>query len=117
MIIRFVLLLALIPAVLGGFALFWRKNPPGYVNWAYGYRTRRSMQSQESWDYAHQLCAKLFPRYNLITLIGSEIALLIGHLVFKANVELVAVCLLSIQIVLILLMCLPIDKALKQKFD
>jgi hypothetical protein len=115
MIFIWAFVLAVMPVPIGLFALVWRKYPPADIG-IYGYRTKLSMQSKESWDYAHKLCAKLFPRYNLITLIASEIVLFIGYAVAKDNMMIIAICLLVIQIVLVFLMCVPIDRALKEKF-
>jgi ACR3 family arsenite efflux pump ArsB len=115
MIFIWAFVLAVIPVPLGLFALAWRKNPPADIG-IYGYRTKLSMRSKESWDYAHKLCAKLFPRYNLILLIASEIVLFIGYAISKDHVMIIAICLLVIQTVLVFLMCIQIDRALKEKF-
>jgi uncharacterized membrane protein len=40
--------------------LILRAWPPKVINSIYGYRTPRSSQSQEAWDYANRLAGKLF---------------------------------------------------------
>lgn len=41
------------------FGLFLFKFQPKTINWMYGYRTFRSMKSQEAWDFANRYSAKL----------------------------------------------------------
>lgn len=42
----------LIPITMIGVGYWFKKNPPKSINWIYGYRTKRSMSSQEAWDVA-----------------------------------------------------------------
>lgn len=53
-------LVLLVPGVIlllaGGVAMAF---PPRRVNWWYGYRTPRSMRSQETWDDSNRLAARL----------------------------------------------------------
>ena len=49
--------------VVGGFGfliggLVMRKHPPKDMNWVYGYRTKRSMASQEAWDFGQHYSSK-----------------------------------------------------------
>ena len=52
----------LLPLVLGPIffivGLILLKFPPKKINHIYGYRTKRSMQNQEIWDFAQQFSAK-----------------------------------------------------------
>lgn len=50
-----------------------KKYPPEEINGFYGFRTRRSMQSQEAWDFAQTMGA------NQMILVG-KIGLLLGLL-------------------------------------
>ena len=45
-------MLLLIPAVMIVVGAVFLKRPPKRVNGFYGYRTQRSMSSQEAWDFA-----------------------------------------------------------------
>jgi uncharacterized membrane protein len=38
-------------------AFLFKRFPPKKINHWYGYRTPRSMRSQQAWDYANQYCA------------------------------------------------------------
>ena len=57
-------LLPLIMVVFG--KLF--QHCPGKINSVFGYRTRRSMASQEAWNFAHHACGKLWFRWGLVLL-------------------------------------------------
>ena len=56
----------------------WRflKKPPKKINGFYGYRTTRSMKNQQTWDYAHQVCGKLWFRAGAVMLPLSLLAML-----------------------------------------
>lgn len=46
----------LLPAVLvllSGY--IWQRFPPKKINYLYGYRTRRSMLNQQTWDFANRI--------------------------------------------------------------
>ena len=55
----FSLILALSGIVFLIASLIMRFKPPASINHLYGYRTPRSMKSQENWDYAQQRSAGL----------------------------------------------------------
>ena len=57
-------LLPLIMVVFG--KLF--QHCPEEINSVFGYRTRRSMASQEAWNFAHHVCGKLWFRWGLVLL-------------------------------------------------
>lgn len=57
-------LLPLIMVVFG--KLF--QHCPEEINSVFGYRTRRSMASQEAWNFAHHACGKLWFRWGLVLL-------------------------------------------------
>ena len=52
-----------------GFVLL--QFPPKKINSLYGYRTARSMRSQEAWDFAQKFSAKLLMKYGVALMIVS----------------------------------------------
>lgn len=42
--------------------------PPRRINWFYGYRTPRSMRSQEAWDDSNRLAARLMVVVGVLSL-------------------------------------------------
>lgn len=49
----------------------WKYSPPEKINDTYGYRTARSMQSQQSWNAAQQICAKALRVTGIILAAGA----------------------------------------------
>lgn len=49
--------------------------PPKKVNYLYGYRTFRSMKSQEAWNFANRFSAKYLLGVSLITCLMQAFAL------------------------------------------
>lgn len=103
----------LIPVMMSGIGLLMKKHPPKKINSFYGYRTSRSMKSQETWDFAHS-------RFSQIWIpLGVVVALVSGAVMFafKAHCEPVSVSILMIQVIIISLTIIPVEKALKENFD
>jgi uncharacterized membrane protein len=77
-------------------ALITLKFPPKKINSLYGYRTSRSMKSQENWDLAQSFSSQLMLKQGLIMLllafilaflpIPSEVATLISMLLLVMSV-------------------------------
>lgn len=107
----------LVPAVMLSFGWRFLKKPPKHINSFYGYRTSRSMKNQQTWDFAHQVCGRLWFRWGLALLPLSLLAML---LVLGKDVEELGVWLMGvtvIQIVVLLCSIIPVERALKKNFD
>lgn len=81
----------------------------------YGYRTARSMKSQELWDFAQRLCGKLWWRlgWGLLLLSAAVMLLLLSR--ETAAVGIGGAVLLGIQILTMLGSIVPVERALKRK--
>lgn len=107
----------LVPAVMLYFGWRFLKKPPKHCNSFYGYRTTRSMRNQQTWDFAHQVCGRLWFRWGLVLLPLSLLAML---LVLGKDVEELGVWLMGvtvIQVVVLLGSIVPVERALKKNFD
>jgi uncharacterized membrane protein len=70
-----VLLLALITGpvyILAGLLL--KNRPPGSINWAFGYRTRRAMKSQAHWDFAQRYAGKELITWGTVYVLTSVVS-------------------------------------------
>lgn len=64
------------------FSIIFLKFPPKEINPLYGYRTKRSMQSQEHWDYANkEFSQKLFVASVLTTIVQILCSMFYGHII------------------------------------
>ena len=108
------LLLPLVMIVVG--RLFVKK-PPRSVNGAFGYRTRRSMQSQAAWDFAHAYNGRLWLRCGLALLPVSALVMLQCRGGTEGTVGGFAGALCGVQLAVLLLTIVPTEAALRRNFD
>lgn len=107
----------LIPLTMIGFGSRFLTKPPKHINWAYGYRTTRSMKNEDTWLYAHIYCGKLWLKTGWALLIVSTAAML---LVLGKDKDAVGgfggmVCVL--QMLFLVGSIIPTELALKKTFD
>ena len=107
----------LVPAVMLYFGWRFLNRPPQMINALYGYRTSRSMKNQQTWDYAHQVCGKLWFRAGAVMLPLSLLAMLSG---LGKDTQALGIWLMGVvlvQVVVMIATIFPVEKALKRKFD
>ena len=107
----------LIPGIMVGIGARFLKHPPGTVNAWYGYRTARSMKNQETWDFAHETCGKLWVRLGKLSFLP---ALLAAVLTFGRGIETVSVAsivVVTVQTLVLIGSIFPVERALKRNFD
>lgn len=67
--------LILVPIVCGTVLLLagclLYKYPPKRINILYGYRTKSSMQNQETWDFAQRVCARVAMKAGVFCTLAS----------------------------------------------
>ena len=104
-----------IPFIMIGFGLTWRDHPPKEINSVYGYRTSRSTQNEETWEFAHAFVGRLWFRLGRV-LAGITIAagiLLNGTPAFLAGMTAV----LILQMVMLILTIPITERRLQLEFD
>ena len=108
----------LIPATMIGFGRMFTKNPPREINSGFGYRTSRSMKNQDTWDFAHEYCGRLWNKagWALVPLavVGQALTLLcptVESMCYWSLVPTVA------EVVVMAAVYFPVERALKQNFD
>ncbi|MDD3085405.1 MAG: SdpI family protein [Candidatus ainarchaeum sp.] len=92
-------------------------NPPQTINAFFGYRTNRSMNSKEAWDFAHKYFGKIWLIAGIITLMFSLIFML--FLINKDNktITITSIITIIVQMIPLIGPIIPTERALKQKFD
>ena len=63
-----VIAVSFVPLIMIIFGNMFLKNPPKKPNWAFGYRTKFSMKSQETWDFSQNLIGKYWKTLGLVLL-------------------------------------------------
>lgn len=107
----------LIPLVMLVFGRIFERHAPGRVNGVYGYRTARSMKNQETWDFAHQCCGRIWQRagiiLGLVSVTVSVFALTLG----ESGAGFVCIALIALQTMVLIGSIYPVERALKERFD
>ena len=107
----------LVPAVMIGFGRMFLKNPPRNINASFGYRTAMSMKNQDTWDFAHQYCGRLWYRCGLVMLPLSVVPLLF---VLSRDIGVIGnrgLIVAGVQLAVMLGTVFPVERALKRTFD
>lgn len=106
----------LIPGCMLFFGRQFQQNPPKTINGGYGYRSTRSMRSQEAWDFAQVYSGRFWARAGRPTLAVSLVwmLLLFGRDIGSAGTS--AVVLEGIQMLPFLAVIPATERALKQRF-
>ena len=100
----------LIPILILVIGIIFQKHAPKEINGFIGYRTRRSMQSQEAWDYANKRMGEIWLALGVILLVVTiPLSLLLGE-------NGVAVLVIA-QTIALILSIIPVEIELKAKFD
>lgn len=107
----------LLPLVMIGFGGYFHKNTPKEINNCVGYRTTMSKKSQDTWEFAHHFCGKLWLVNGFVLLPLTVIAMLF---VFGKDISVVgnlglAICL--IQLIPLTVTVMQTERALKKTFD
>ena len=63
-----VIVVSFVPIEMIIFGNMFLKNPPKKPNWAFGYRTKFSVKSQETWDFSQNLIGKYWKTLGLVLL-------------------------------------------------
>ena len=93
------------------------KTAPKNINYIFGYRTTMSMKNQDTWEFAHKYCGKIWVYAGLIMLPICIIPML--FVIGKGDdfIGTVASVICIVGVVVIISTIFPIEAALKKNFD
>ncbi len=103
----------LIPSMMIVIGLIFRKWIPKNINYLIGYRTKRSMSSQDAWVYANHRFAALWLKMGcwLLTLV------VLSKLLFSFNPDTLSISMAALGIAAMLITIPIVERELKQKFE
>ncbi len=107
----------LIPFTMIGFGRLFLTKPPQNINATFGYRTTMSMKNQDTWDFAHRYCGKVWFKCGIVLLPLSVIPLLF---VLNKDIEAIAsagLIIAAVQLIPLIGSIFPTEAALKKTFD
>lgn len=93
------------------------KKPPKEINAVFGYRTAASMKNQNTWNFAHNYCGKLWIRIGLALLPITIIPMLFVIKRSYHTIGIIGIILSVIQVSALILPMIATEKALKKHFD
>ena len=96
---------------------YYSRKAPKNINWVYGYRTPMSTKNKETWEFAHKYFGKLWYKFGIILLPVSIVAMLFVLGKSENIIGIVGEIICGVQVVLMVLVILPIEHALKKNFD
>ena len=114
---KMMLSILIVPLLMIGFGLLFIKKPPKRINALYGYRTRRSMRNQDTWDFAHQYCGKIWLVCGLLSILPSLIPIWLVVGKSEHLISMTGSIVLGIQVLLLLATLIPTERALNNNFD
>jgi uncharacterized membrane protein len=88
-----------------------KKFPPRRINAMYGYRTNRSMKSQERWNFAQTYSAREMIKLGCLLLLTSFLGL-----AFNLDEEIEIAIGLGMMILMVALLFVRTEKAIQRKF-
>ena len=106
----------LIPAIMLAFGRYFQKRAPKNINYVFGYRTRRSMQNEKTWQFAHEMIGKLWSRLGWLSLVAT-VPLFFFTNASDDTIGNVGSIIMIAQTFLIILSIIPVERALKKRFD
>ncbi len=107
----------LIPLITLGIGLYFFKHAPVNININFGYRTHRSMKSDETWRFAHRHCGKTWMVLGLVLLVVSAVAGVFMFRVCETNFIRLVAGLCLVQVVSLIASVFTTEWALKKHFD
>ncbi len=96
--------------------IMW-KHPPRIINGITGYRTTRSMKNQDTWNFAHEHCGKLWWQVGWLTLLPSALAHIPFYRADEDALGIFCIVLTAIQVIVLIGSIIPTERALKRTFD
>jgi uncharacterized membrane protein len=103
----------LIPITMLVVGIFWRRHAPKSINSIYGFRTAMSMKNQETWDFAHACCSRVWLICGLWILPLTVIAMYLC----RSNFVTASLWILGVQLAILVCSVIPTCRALNRRFD
>ena len=91
------------------------KRPPKKINAFVGYRTSRSMDNQESWNFANKHSGKLMIMFGIIAIIPSVVIMLPFYGSDDDTIGMISTVIMVFQFILIIIPIILTERILKRK--
>lgn len=106
----------LVPLVMIVLGILMQNVAPKKINWWCGYRTKRSMSSQEAWDFAQAYSGKWMWIVGAVMFVVTAGVWLFFMNSDKNTLDIASLVIVGVQTVLLILTIVPVEIALKKRF-
>lgn len=106
----------MIPAMMIVIGRWFMQGGPKERNMLFGYRTKRSMQSQEAWVFAHHFCGKLWLWIGAVLVPMTIAAMVFVYGKTEDTIGTTGMVLVTIQILAMIVTITATEHALKNQF-
>ena len=107
----------LIPAIMIILGRKFMNNPPEKMNYAFGYRSERSMRNKNTWDFAHRYIGRLWFCAGVATAVATVAVVLVILGQSAESISVVMGCVVIIHLIPLLIPVFLTERALKKNFD
>ena len=107
----------LIPIFMFGFGKRFQSRPPREINSAVGYRTSMSMKNEDTWQFAHHYMGRIWKISGIVTGAITLVVFLFLYGKGEDTVGTVGGVLCFIQMIPLIGVVAPTEKALHKAFD
>lgn len=109
-------LVLFVPVIILITGILYIKKPAKHINCMHGYRTERAMKHQEAWDFAQKyfgnVCCRLGIGFTLLSL-ASMFSVLGQN---QKNIEILGNVIGMAEVLMLLYILVPTERALKKKY-
>ena len=96
--------------------LMWKHCPKEINNWI-GYRTRRSMKSEDAWKFAHEYCGRLWWILGWAACLPLGLAIIPFVICSYFTIGIAAAIIIGVQVLILTATMIPTEIALKKNFN
>ena len=107
----------LIPLIMIIFGKVFSKTAPKNINYLFGYRTNRSMKSQETWNFAHKVIGKIWWIWGIVILIVSVVVLILFVGADNDTIGNASCIIIFAQLIFLFITIFFVERKLKKNFD
>lgn len=109
----------IIPGIILFRGIWFLKKPPGKINWQSGYRTVRSVKNQETWEFAHRHCGRVWCIGGSVLMLFAMLVMLVMFLALgqsNSTVEALGAIICTLEFGMMVYGAVPTERALERKF-
>lgn len=115
--IRMLVMDLLIPLTMICFGNLFIKKPPKTINAIFGYRTSMSCKNQDTWNFAHKYCGKLWFVCGLVFVQITAVAMLCVIGMNKDIIGTIGTIIAIVELIPLIGVIIPTEVALHKNFD